>query len=64
MPLTSIPNPITRAPPFPLMILGGLTDIVGSGDTTTRVFLRPFNRFYHPMGQDDGNNYCSPYELQ
>ena len=63
-PLTSIPNTVVRTPALPPMFIPTSTEIAGNGDTTTNVRLRPFNRFYHPMGQDDGNNYCSPYELQ
>ena len=35
-----------------------------SGDKSTSIFLRPFNRFYNPMAQDSLNEYCSPYECQ
>ena len=38
--------------------------MAGSGDTMNSMFLRTFDRFYHPMGQDDGHMYSSTYELQ
>ena len=38
-------------------------NITGSGKTTNCAVLRPFNRFYHPMGLDL-ETYSSSYELQ
>jgi hypothetical protein len=46
------------------MFVANSTEIADSGDSTLSVFLRALNRFYHPMGMDGGNLYCSPYELQ
>jgi len=38
--------------------------IPASGDKSATIFLRPFNRFYNPMGQDNNNQYSSSYECQ
>ena len=38
--------------------------IPASGDKSTTIVLRPFNRFYIPMAQDNINQYSSSYECQ
>jgi hypothetical protein len=56
---------LAPAPPgtMPRFTLDDL-NIPASGDKSTTIFLRPFNRFYNPMGQDNNNQYSSSYECQ